>query len=90
MGQGLLFLSYWLAGASFTFNNGPLGAQWNLTFDTELFIIIDTKNWTTVSPKASVNVMDANISAANFGADFDETVQRRETSLPSFAVRSVA
>jgi hypothetical protein len=57
----------WLSGASFTFNKGGLGAQWELTLDTELFIIIDTLNWSTLSTKASITVDNANISAANVG-----------------------
>ncbi len=75
LAKGPVFLSYWLASASFKFSKGPLGADWNLTFDTELFVTIDTQNWPTISPKASVTVTNANISAANVGATVDESVQ---------------
>jgi hypothetical protein len=73
--NGPMFLSYWLAGASFTFNKGPLGAEWKLTFNVELFIIIDTQNWPTLSPKVSVSPADANISANNAGATIDGALQ---------------
>ena len=73
--DGPLFLSYWLPGASFTFNKGPLDAEWKLTFDTELLIGIDTSKWPAVTVTPSADLANANISAANKGADLDEAAQ---------------
>src|SRR5580704_167850 len=77
---GGFILSYWLPNAQFHFSKEALGADWNLTFDTELFISIALQNWPNVpAPVGSVNLSDANISAANFGAQLDEGLDQIST-----------
>lgn len=77
---GQFYLSYWLPNAQFHFSKEALGADWNLTFDTEVFISIALQDWPNVpAPVGAVNLSDANVSAANFGADIDEGVDQIET-----------
>jgi len=77
---GEFFLSYWLPNAQFTFNKGPLGARWNLTFDTELFIQLLLSDWPNVpEPTGIINLENANISAANTGASIDEDWEQLAT-----------
>jgi len=78
--DGGFILSYWLPNAQFTFNKEALGASWNLTFDTELFVYIPLQNWPNIPvPTGTVNLSDANISPGNFGASVDEAVGQIKT-----------
>jgi hypothetical protein len=70
--DGLLLLSYWLPAATFSFNKGPLGASWSLTFNIELFISINLVTWPKPLVAGQVNVSDADISPANVGASLDD------------------
>jgi hypothetical protein len=77
---GPFLLSYWLPNAQFHFSKEALGADWNLTFDTELFSSISLQDWPNVpTPMGNINLSDANISAANFGADLDEGLDQIAT-----------
>jgi hypothetical protein len=77
---GQFFLSYWLPNAQFHFSKEALGADWNLTFDTEVFIAIALQDWPNVpAPVGAVNLSNANVSAANLGADVDEGVDQIST-----------
>jgi len=74
---GSLLLSYWLPSTTFTFNEGPAGASWTLTFDTELLISVALGAWPNVpTPTGSVNLSNANVSHANPGAILDEALEQ--------------